>query len=146
MLEEHHVISSVRDFPRFHVTALGLGTYYPRTWGHCCILFIMRGPHFILVTHFAPKITLITFLNERLKISPLRSEGQISTHVTQGVGMIKTFPWHDYLHKTLHKKEHTTLATYHNANNLICSIPLCIWEILKKCTSIRYSPTQLFVR
>jgi len=32
----------------------------------------MRAPNFILGIHFAPKIQLITFLNERGKISPLR--------------------------------------------------------------------------
>jgi hypothetical protein len=29
MLHEHYVIHSVRYYPRFHVTAVGLGTYYP---------------------------------------------------------------------------------------------------------------------
>jgi hypothetical protein len=29
MLHEHHVIYSVRYYPRFHITAVGLGTYYP---------------------------------------------------------------------------------------------------------------------
>jgi hypothetical protein len=26
-------VYSVRYYPRFHVTAVGLGTYYPRIWG-----------------------------------------------------------------------------------------------------------------
>ena len=50
----------------------------------------MRGPAFILVTHVTLKIKLLTFLNERGKISPLRFEGHFSTHVTEGVRMIKT--------------------------------------------------------
>jgi len=29
MLNEYHVIDSVRYYPRLHVTAVGLGTYYP---------------------------------------------------------------------------------------------------------------------
>jgi hypothetical protein len=29
MLHEYHVIYSVRYYPRFHITAVGLGTYYP---------------------------------------------------------------------------------------------------------------------
>jgi len=37
MLHECHVIYSVRYYPRFHVTAVVLGTYYPRIWGHYCV-------------------------------------------------------------------------------------------------------------
>jgi hypothetical protein len=37
MLHGYHVIYSVRHYPRFHVTALGLGTYYPLIRGHYCI-------------------------------------------------------------------------------------------------------------
>jgi len=48
----------------------------------------MRGPAFILVTYFTPKIKLITFLNERGKILPLRLEGHFTTHITEGVRMI----------------------------------------------------------
>jgi hypothetical protein len=29
MLHEYYVVYSVRYYPRFHVTAVGLGTYYP---------------------------------------------------------------------------------------------------------------------
>jgi hypothetical protein len=36
MLHEYHVIYSVRYYPRFHVTAVGLGTYYPWIRGHYC--------------------------------------------------------------------------------------------------------------
>jgi hypothetical protein len=39
MLHEYHVIYSVRYYPRFHVTAVGLGTYYPWIRGHYCIFF-----------------------------------------------------------------------------------------------------------
>jgi hypothetical protein len=48
----------------------------------------LRGPTFTLVTQFMPKIKLITFLNEWGKILPLRSEGQFTKHVTEGVRMI----------------------------------------------------------
>jgi hypothetical protein len=34
MLHEYHVICSVRYYPRSHVTAVGLGTYYPWIRGH----------------------------------------------------------------------------------------------------------------
>ena len=37
MLHEYHVIYSVRYYPRFHVTAVGLGTYYPWIRGSACI-------------------------------------------------------------------------------------------------------------
>jgi hypothetical protein len=35
-LHRYHVIHSVRYYPRFHVTALGLGTYYPWMRGCYC--------------------------------------------------------------------------------------------------------------
>jgi hypothetical protein len=37
MLHEYHVIYSVRYYPRFHVTAVGLGTYYPWMRVYTCI-------------------------------------------------------------------------------------------------------------
>jgi len=42
---------------------------------------IIRDQTFILVIYFALKIKLITFLTERSIISPLRNEGQFTTHV-----------------------------------------------------------------
>jgi len=33
----HNVIYSVRYYPLFHVTAVGLGTYYPQIRGPACI-------------------------------------------------------------------------------------------------------------
>jgi len=33
----YHIILSVRYFSRFHVTAVGLGTYYPWIRGSACI-------------------------------------------------------------------------------------------------------------
>jgi hypothetical protein len=50
-------------------------------------IYIM-GPTFILVTHFKPKINLVTFFNERGQISPLRFEGQFYPHVTKVVRMM----------------------------------------------------------
>jgi hypothetical protein len=29
MLQEYHIISSIPYYPRFHITAVGLGAYYP---------------------------------------------------------------------------------------------------------------------
>jgi hypothetical protein len=37
-LHEIRVVYSVRYYPRFHITAVGLGTYYPWIRGHYCIL------------------------------------------------------------------------------------------------------------
>jgi hypothetical protein len=37
LLNEYHVIYSVRYYPRFHVTAVGLGTYCPEIRVHTCI-------------------------------------------------------------------------------------------------------------
>jgi hypothetical protein len=36
MLHEYHVIYSVQYYPQFHVTVVGLGTYYPWLRGHYC--------------------------------------------------------------------------------------------------------------
>jgi hypothetical protein len=35
MLHEYHVIYSVQYYPRLHIIAVGLGTYYPWIRGHC---------------------------------------------------------------------------------------------------------------
>jgi len=39
MLHEYHVVYSVRHYPTFSVTAVGLGTYYTRIRGSNCISF-----------------------------------------------------------------------------------------------------------
>ena len=36
----YHVIYSVRYYPQFHVTAVGLGMYYPRIWETACVLVL----------------------------------------------------------------------------------------------------------
>jgi len=36
MLHEYYVTYSIRYYPRFHVTTVGLGTYYPRIRGSTC--------------------------------------------------------------------------------------------------------------
>jgi hypothetical protein len=56
----------------------------PRTIDTCCekphTLYTtsIRGLKFIFVTQFTPKIKLITFLNGRIKNSPLKSEGPLT--------------------------------------------------------------------
>jgi hypothetical protein len=37
MLQEYHLIYSVRYHPRLHITVLGLGKYYPWIRGHYCV-------------------------------------------------------------------------------------------------------------
>jgi hypothetical protein len=66
---------------------------YP-SWGKPHMHFItnMRDPTFILVTHFSPKIILITFLNKQGKFN---LEGHFTTHKTDGLRMILTLSWHD---------------------------------------------------
>jgi len=39
MLHEYHLIHSVRYYPWFHVTVVGLEKYYPWIWGHYCITY-----------------------------------------------------------------------------------------------------------
>ena len=48
----------------------------------------LRCPTFIFVTNFTPKRKLTTFLKERGNISPRSFEGQSTTHITEGTGMI----------------------------------------------------------
>jgi hypothetical protein len=42
-LHEYHVIYSVWYYPRFHVIAVGLGTYYAWIRGHCCTVHAMKA-------------------------------------------------------------------------------------------------------
>jgi hypothetical protein len=48
----------------------------------------MRGQTFMFITHFTPKIKIITFPNEQGRILPLRFEGNFPTHITEGERMI----------------------------------------------------------
>jgi len=46
MLHEYHVIYSFRYYSRFHVTAVGLGTYYPWIRRSACLyiyIYIYKG-------------------------------------------------------------------------------------------------------
>ena len=46
----YHVIYSVRYYPRFHVTAVGLGTYYPWIRGSACSLMTKRNELWVCTT------------------------------------------------------------------------------------------------
>jgi hypothetical protein len=54
---------------------------------HTRFTIYTRGPTFMLITHFKPKIQLITLLNERRKMSHMGFEGQFTPHVTEVVRM-----------------------------------------------------------
>jgi hypothetical protein len=65
MLHEYHVIYCVRDYPRFYVTAVVLGTYYLWIRGHTCILEVSVGQvKAIRLNHLLdPIITMREFEN-----------------------------------------------------------------------------------
>jgi len=71
---------------------LALAIYPPCKKPHTRPKTNVRDPTFILVTHFLPKIKLITFLNEQGKFN---LEGHFATHKTDGLRMILTLSWHD---------------------------------------------------
>jgi hypothetical protein len=48
MSHEYHIIYSVRCYPQFHVTALGLGTHYPWIRGHTFILICVFFTLFVV--------------------------------------------------------------------------------------------------
>jgi hypothetical protein len=48
----------------------------------------IRDPYIILITQFTTKVMLITFLNERGKLSALKFEDPFFTHVTKAVRVI----------------------------------------------------------
>jgi hypothetical protein len=37
LLHRYHIICSVQYYRRFHITMVGLGTYYPQIQGHYCM-------------------------------------------------------------------------------------------------------------
>jgi hypothetical protein len=52
VLHEFDIIYSVWYYPRFHIIAVGLGTYYSRIWGHYCSLQLLKW----LLTLLSPRI------------------------------------------------------------------------------------------
>ena len=56
MLHEYHVIYSVWYFPGFHVTAVGLGTYYPWIRGSAyvcvCVCVCIHIYIYVLLLYF----------------------------------------------------------------------------------------------
>jgi hypothetical protein len=55
MLREYHVIYSFQYYPRFHLTAVGLGKYYPWIRGH---YWISDNSHFL---RFPVEVTRVMF-------------------------------------------------------------------------------------
>ena len=106
-----------------------------------------EGPTFVFVTHFAPTIKLMTFINERGKISPRRLEGQFSararahthththTHTHKGScqdDLSTSLAWWIYnrhnrlTQNTALKRTHYTcnLSQRSPAHHYQCSVPL----------------------
>jgi len=55
----------------------------------------MRGPGLTLVTYFAPKIKLTTFINQLTEGFSVRFGGYFATHVAETVHSIQTLFWHN---------------------------------------------------
>ena len=92
LLKKQAIRCGVLWFPLYHVNDarhLARSIYPSCDKSHTCYTTNMRGPTVILVTHFTSKIKLITFLNERGKIAPVRFEGQFTLHSQQ-----KVTGWH----------------------------------------------------
>jgi hypothetical protein len=51
LLHEYHVIYSVRYYSRCHVTAVGLGTYYPWIRGYYCTYHCVTIAYSILYSN-----------------------------------------------------------------------------------------------
>jgi hypothetical protein len=70
MLHEYHVIYSVRYYPRFHVTVVGLGTYYSLIRGHYCIRVSLLNCVAKMDTFYSPvvinKLSILT-LDAKIK-------------------------------------------------------------------------------
>jgi hypothetical protein len=60
MLHEYHVMYSVHYYPRFHITAVSLGTYYPWIRGTTLIriTYIPHREHFNVFTNIGRVIQL----------------------------------------------------------------------------------------
>jgi hypothetical protein len=69
MLHEYHIIYSVRCYRRFHVIAVGLGTYYPWLRGHYCIYFTNQ---FLTLKKQARKSNKYCSEQRELRFSALR--------------------------------------------------------------------------
>jgi len=55
----------------------------------------MKGPGLTLVTYFAPKIKLATFINQLTEGFSVRFGGYFATHVAETVHSIQTLSWHN---------------------------------------------------
>jgi hypothetical protein len=70
MLHEYHVIYSVRYYPRFHMTALGLGTYYSRIQElYCNCIVPNQFVDNLIVMHGTDNIVKLLFIKFLKKFS-----------------------------------------------------------------------------
>jgi hypothetical protein len=58
LLNEYHIIYSVRYYLRFHITTVDLTVYYPRIWGHYSIHILLQV--LFMATYHASIISVAT--------------------------------------------------------------------------------------
>jgi hypothetical protein len=88
----------------------------------------------------ADKTELKTFLNERDKIRLLKFESHFTPQAAGVSGWLAWWTYNKHSPSTskLHQKEHTTLATYHNAVRYTTSNAACLMQnwLLVSCPSM----------
>jgi len=133
LLNKQAVRCVVLWFPPNHVNGarhLARSIYPPCDKSDTCYTTNMWGLTAILITHFTYKIKLITLLNERGWIPPLRFGGQFTLHSQQKVSDDKVAWWSYNKHKpltqnTLRKRTQNTSnwSQRSSAHHKQCSVP-----------------------
>jgi len=62
MLHNYHVIYSIHYYTQFHITMVGLGTYYPWIWGSACSSYFMFSSRLTRVTASFDLMTITNFV------------------------------------------------------------------------------------
>ena len=138
-----HVIYSysVRYFPRFHVTAVGLGTYHPLTRGSACVS--KRRCHSPKTQRYTSEDLNFQKLN---LVSPWMNIGHTCVHHSTSSGLCEAIAWL-YLRLSLFRCLRTYVLTYSmeqspswEANQFAASqeIPRILWNpnvhyLIHKC-------------
>ena len=114
-------------------TAFGADHYPSCDKPHTCYTINMRGPTFMLVAHFTPKIKLITFLNERDTFSPLEiwRSGQHTRNRRCQDDLNTSFARWEYSKRNPFT-QNTSLKRTHDTCNLAQRTPLAV-----QCSSSR---------
>jgi hypothetical protein len=66
MLYEYHVLHSFRYYPRLHVTAVALGTYYPWIRGHACISFTCPSLCFCIMVYLSTHSAVVPAMEHNM--------------------------------------------------------------------------------